>query len=443
MALEENQPALAEANPTEILRDRLLRTSWQHLGVIEQLGPAGTARVLGRQLEAEREQAPIRVPPLDRWPTLPATSYQTYIEGNNPVRIARILDFLLPGDRVLDIGIGYGYVTTVLARTGLLEYYCGVDLTQRYIDTTTEGLDWNGLPDDGVHLEINDLHNLSAEWMAEHRPDLVLVLEVLEHVPDTEVALRHLKSVLAPGTSIIFTVPMMGRLEGVWGHRSLFDQQRIRQICDAAGLTIQYVEPLHNIWTLVLATTTPEIPERLLAAAAAASPEPEPALRHEYVFQDVDLKRPGLEFRRTGRPRRARTVVRRTRQGLRCEINATEATGAPYYGGLALAIEAPAIVRLQVDYEDVDAIEAVYVDGYEGDDRVARWKWALSEVPATPGVSVHIIKPGTSGRFKAMGRQQVERIGRIELFVELKGEATTAAFTLKRAAYVGGWIGEE
>ncbi|HEX8102546.1 MAG TPA: class I SAM-dependent methyltransferase [Solirubrobacteraceae bacterium] len=442
MAFEDTPSILAERSPAEVLRDRLLKTSWQHLGLIEELGPGGTARLLARQLQAERANAGVKVPPLDRWPTLPASSYGTYIEGTNPVRIARVLDFLQAGDRVLDIGIGYGYLSTVMARTGLLEYYCGVDLTQRYVDTTTEGLEWNGVPSDNVHLEVNDLYALTAPWIAEHRPDLVLVLEVLEHVPDTEGALRHLASILAPGTSILFTVPMIGRLEGVWGHRSLFDQQRIRQLCEAAGLTIQYVEPLHNVWTLVLATTTPEVPDRLLTAAAAPIPAPEPETRHDYVFQDVDLKRPGAEFRRQGRPKRGRAVVRRTRQGLHCEVSATDVTTAPYYGGLALPVEAPAVVRLQIQYEDASQIDAVYVDGYEGDERVARWKWSLNEVPPTSDVIVHVIKPGPSGRFKPVGRLQAERIDRLEIYVQLHDEATETAFTLMRAAYVGGWVGE-
>ena len=442
MALEENPTTLAASGPAEVLRDRLLRTSWQYLGLIEQLGAAGAARVLSRQLEAERAHASVRVPILDRWPTLPATSYATYIEGTNPVRIARVLDFLQPGDRVLDIGIGYGYLTTVMARSGLLEYYCGVDLTQRYIDTTLEGLEWNGVSTDAIHLEVNDLYKLTPEWVAEHRPDFVLVLEVLEHVPDTEGALRHLASILGPGTSVMFTVPMIGRLEGVWGHRSLFDQQRIRRLCEAAGLTIQYVEPLHNVWTLVLATTTPDVPDRLLSAASAPGPVVEETVPHDYVFQDVDIKKPGGEFRRSGRPKRGRAVVRRIRGGLRCEVSSTTATTAPYYGGLALPIEAPAVIRLQVRYDDAQAIDSVYVDGYDGEERVARWKWSLAEVPPTADTIVHVIKPGPSGRFKPVGRMQVERINRIEIYIQLEDEADHANFTLLRAAYVGGLTGD-
>ena len=432
-------PAGSDREPLEILRDRVLATSWQYLDVIERLGAGPTGRLLAERIEAERAQAGVKLPPLERWPSLPERSYGTYVGGTNPVRMARLLDFVQAGDRVLDIGIGYGYVTSVLARTGLLEHYCGIDLTDRYITTAREGLEFNRLPSENVHLEVGDLYELSAEWVERHRPNLVFLLEVLEHVPDTQAGLKTLADALAPGTSVLFTVPTIGRLEGVWGHRSLFDQQRIRQLCEGAGLTIQYVEPLHNVWTLVMASTTPEIPSRLLAAAAAPTPIPAPAPEHDYVFRDVELKRPSDVFRRTGRPKRGRALVKRTREGVRCEVSPTPGQDAPYYGGIAIEVDAPGIVRLQVEYESLGNVEAVFVDGYEGDTRVGRWKWVVADAPTSDDVVVHVLKPRGGGRFKPVGRIDAARIERLELYVELKGGAGETAFVLRRAAYVGGW----
>lgn len=414
------------------LRDALLERSWQLLDLLERLGSGPAQRLLRDTLHAEARHADERLAPLERWEGLGERSHATYVGGNNHVRIARVLDFLEPGERVLDIGIGYGYLTSVLVRSGLVDHYCGIDLTERYIETAREGLRANGLAGEAdVHLEVGDLYDLSEAWVADHAPSLVLLLEVLEHVPDTQAALSRLGAVLGPGVSVVFTVPMMNRLEGVWGHRSLFDRRRLTELCSGAGLTIQYVEPLHNVWTLVLATTSPEVPSRLFAAAAAApSSEPTGAPPHDYLFGDVSLDdggRPaeggeGVELEKVG-------------EGLRCRIEAGEAGDRR---GLGFAANAPAVLRLQVTYDQPAGIAAMVVDGYEGTQRVARWRWPLDvKTPAQGETVVHVIKPGSGGRFARVGPVEAHRIDRVELLAELKPEAEPVAFTLDRAAYVG------
>ena len=418
------------------VRDRLLATSWQLVGLIEQLRPRDAQRLLEAHYSAAAAAAAERVPPLQRWPELPESSYATYVGGTNHVRVARLLDFVEPGERILDIGIGYGYLTGVLIRSGLPEAYCGIDLTERYVTTTRKGLHFNGLDDDHVTLEIGDVYDLTAEWVQRHDPTLVLLLEVLEHVPDPQRALDGLAAVLPPGTSVIFTVPMLNRLEGVWGHRSVFDAQRLKALCAHAGLTIQYVEPLQNVWALVLATTSPEMPSRLVSMAAAPAPDPVVAPPHGYVFEDVPLDRPVEEYARLGRPQRGKTVLSRTGSGLSCRI---EAGGArpPYSGGLAFPADAPALIRLQVRYDEPDGIEAMYVDGYDGDERVARWRWTIGAQPPAPGERlVHVLKPDGAGRFVGRGRIEAHRVDRVELFAELAPDADKAAFTLARAGFV-------
>ena len=261
------------------LRDRLLAASWQLLGLLERMGLSSAQRLLADQRAAEIAHAAETVGPLDPWPDLPERTYATYIGGNNHVRVARVLDFLEQDERILDIGFGFGYLTSAVMRTGLPAHYSGIDLTQRFVDTTRNGLRANGISDEHVQLEVGDLYALTREWVAERDPTLVLLLEVLEHVPDPDRAFAVLGKVLPPGSSILFTVPMMGRLEGVLGHSTIYDRYRIEHLCRSAGLTIQYVEPLHNIWTLVLATTTPDIPTRLSQIARLPLPEEPPGPR--------------------------------------------------------------------------------------------------------------------------------------------------------------------
>lgn len=425
---------------TEAFRDRLLATSWQLLTVLEQLTSGQAQRMLAASRQADIEHATGRLQPLESWEGLPKTSYRTYLGGNNHVRVARLLDFLEPGDRVLDIGIGYGYVTSALVRTGILGSYVGIDLTQRFIDSARQGLSVNGLPDDNVHLEVADLYDLTSEWVARHDPTLVTVLEVLEHVPDTQKALDVLGSTLPSGCSVLFTVPMLGRLEGVWGHASVFDRARLEAMCAHSGLTIQYVEPLHNVWTLVLATTTPEVPTRLVSAARAAPPPAPVTLPHDYTFRDVELNGDAKRYRRAGQPQNGRQKITVTRQGVRCEVGPKAGAEPPYSGGLSLDVKAPGILRLDVRYDRPEGIEAVFADGYAGKQRVARWKWRLGPRGIGAGERVvHVLKPGGGGRFVTEGPIRPGRIERVEFYLQLKPEAREAAFTVVRAAYAGGW----
>lgn len=418
------------------LRDALLDRSWQLIDLLERLGQGPAHRLLTERREAEVAVARDKLEPLLKWPSLPATSYETYRSANNHVRVARVLDFVEPGDRILDVGIGYGYVTSALMRSGRPSYYCGFDLTQRFVEATRQGLAVNGIPAGDVHLEIGDLFHLSAPWVHGHRPDLVLLLEVLEHVDDAELAFETLGRVLDGGTSVLFTVPMLGRLEGVMGHRSVFDRDRLEHLCERGGLTIQYVEPLHNTWTLVLATTSPEIPSRVFAGAGITTPATPGSLEHDYVLRDVDLHGSSLDYRRLGRPKRGRTRVRASRAGVRAEIEAMPGQPAPYYGGVAFPVTAPGILRMQVEYDNPDDLTAVYVEGYEGTERVARWKWTLgADVPAPGQRIVHLLKPTGGGRFVTVGRIEAERIERIEVYVELKEHVQNASFTLRRASF--------
>ena len=132
------------------LRDRLLATSWQLIDALERLEPAEANRAFAAQRQAEVERAQATLEPLTQWEGLSDSSYGTYVRGPNHVRVRRILDFVEPGERILDIGIGYGYLTGVLVRSGLPSYYCGIELTERRIEATKAGLKANGLDNNGT-----------------------------------------------------------------------------------------------------------------------------------------------------------------------------------------------------------------------------------------------------------------------------------------------------
>jgi SAM-dependent methyltransferase len=419
------------------MRDGLVEAGWRAVELLERLDHGPSMRALAEQLSAEAAHAAATLVPLARWQGLGESSYRTYLGGPNQVRIRRVLDLVQAGDRVVDVGIGFGYLTAVLVRSGLLAHYCGIDIEDRYVRSARQALQAHGLAQEDVQLEVRSLYDVTPGWMAAHRPTLVTLLEVLEHVPDAEGALRVLADAVEPGTAIVFTVPMLRRLEGVWGHASVFDRGRIEDLCDAAGLTLQLVEPIHNTWALVMATREPGVSPRLLHVLRASSPRAEPAARG-YRFEDV----PPQAADPRARSRAATIALEPSGDGLRCTVTATRPwrLRRAAIGGVGLPVRAPEILRLQVAYDDADAIAAVRLEALAaGGERVGSWKWALTS-RNRPGDKpiTHVIRDTSSGRFTRIGPAQLERAERIELSIALRARSRHAAVRLLRAAYLPG-----
>lgn len=69
------------------------------------------------------------------------------------------------------------------------------------------------------------------------RYDLILMLDVLEHVPDPEAALRHATHLLEPGGYLLVTVPA---LRWLWTSHDDFNQHRTRYHRDELGQELRH-----------------------------------------------------------------------------------------------------------------------------------------------------------------------------------------------------------
>ena len=126
-----------------------------------------------------------------------------------------------------------------------------------------------------------NLYDITPEWVAETDPDLVVLLEVLEHVPSAEQALSTIARCIRPDAAIVFSLPVLGRLEACWGDVSMFDTARVRRMIASAGLIVQHVEAVHDTWQLVVVSPTNRVLPRLVGLASrppAAPPEPPPSV---------------------------------------------------------------------------------------------------------------------------------------------------------------------
>ena len=103
--------------------------------------------------------------------------------------------------RILDVGCGTGLLLTELSSYGQVD---GIDVSQKAVDFCIE----RGIE----HVSVSPASPLVY---ASDVFDVVLALDVLEHIEDDEAALREIARVLKPGGIGIFFVPAFMFLWGI------------------------------------------------------------------------------------------------------------------------------------------------------------------------------------------------------------------------------------
>jgi len=161
------------------------------------------------------------------------------------------INYIPPASMVLDIGCGKGEITCRLA-----EVRDDITLVASDIDRAA--------------LETIDRKNLKAvESSAEKLPlsdssfDVVLCLELLEHVEDDEAVISEISRVLKTGGVVIFSTPMekgitlpfakkenMERLLRSWGHiRPGYSFDKINQLFKKYHIEIKYRSRFFNVFS--------------------------------------------------------------------------------------------------------------------------------------------------------------------------------------------------
>lgn len=98
--------------------------------------------------------------------------------------------------RILEVGCGYGYLTYALNKMG--HHAFGMDLSGIAIDFATENFGRN---------YFRGTLDQFAEKHRDRKFDLVVGLEVIEHVPDAEKFVQKCLALLTSGGHMIFTTP--------------------------------------------------------------------------------------------------------------------------------------------------------------------------------------------------------------------------------------------
>lgn len=392
-----------DSESTDPAERSAVRAGWQLVDAYERLSLRAAKRVFGHELDAWYEYARSTVPNLKPWKG--ASALRVDESDGNRLRFRRTMDFVRPGERVFDVGFGRGYLAGLLLRDRALAAYHGIDIVPRHITATQSMLEANGFTEADVDLRMGDVYELTPEQVAASGADLVICCEVLEHVPDPEKALQALANALPPGTDLLFSVPLHGRLEHVWGHATVFDVARLKAMIGAADLVVHHVEPLANTWTIVVASRNRRGSPRVRDASARPPVNVSVPLTTERDFVDVPASAISGDKQRS------------------CEF----------------AVRGLAALRLELKMIDFSHVLEVDVDVYTGSRRVGRWSWQprREDVATTtkPVSRRFALRPGeSSATFQAVSFADLGAADRVAVTLSVK-PGHTAEFDL-RAAYL-------
>jgi methionine biosynthesis protein MetW len=150
-----------------------------------------------------------------------------------------------PGADVLDVGCGSGRAATRLLRSGCS--VVGVEYDKERVAAAEDA---------GIEVILTDLEQDDAlEPLADRQFDVVLCLDVLEHLRDPAPVLRRASELLKPTGVVIISIPNMthgavrvamleGRIErtdeGLLDrtHLYLYDRKAVDDLCRAAGVEV-------------------------------------------------------------------------------------------------------------------------------------------------------------------------------------------------------------
>ncbi len=169
--------------------------------------------------------------------------------------------------RVLDAGCGRGFYTHALTQFSFIQSIDGFDLKEEYLEKARKSVD-----DKRVRLQIGNIYDLP------YKPasfDVIILSEVLEHVPDDIKALVKLRKLLKPGGVILITVPNYNFpflwdplnwilmkffnthvnkniwwLAGIWAdHERLYTKEQLEKVVTKSKLSVEELkEAIHWCW---------------------------------------------------------------------------------------------------------------------------------------------------------------------------------------------------
>lgn len=128
---------------------------------------------------------------------------------------------------VLEVGCGVGTFTHRLARPSLIRSLLSIDISGPAVARCQAVV-----RSPSVEIRQADVREITGEF------DLVLCMNVLEHIADDAAALRHMLSLVRPGGSLFLLVPahqwLFTSFDAESGHHRRYNKRLVRQLLDQA-----------------------------------------------------------------------------------------------------------------------------------------------------------------------------------------------------------------
>jgi 2-polyprenyl-3-methyl-5-hydroxy-6-metoxy-1,4-benzoquinol methylase len=160
-------------------------------------------------------------------------AFRNQVTGRGPFVLQTLMDMPTRPRRICDFGCGSGLLLGDVLERVPEAHGTGVDISCRILRHALRVLGARGLGDRASLIRA-DIRRIPVN---KGRYDLVLAMEVLEHLPDPASGLRELTRVLAPDGWLVTSIPVEDRAPV---HLYVFDStEQVRQLHLSAGLQIE------------------------------------------------------------------------------------------------------------------------------------------------------------------------------------------------------------
>lgn len=142
------------------------------------------------------------------------------------------------GDRVLEIGAGIGTLTSQFIPR---EFYLASDINPSYLSYL------RGYSSGKPYLRVRHINaGVPGNFAGlEEKFDTVLMINVLEHVPDEQTALGNIRSALMSSGRAVILVPqdpaLYGTLDRALDHRERYTRESLQQGLERAGFQVERI----------------------------------------------------------------------------------------------------------------------------------------------------------------------------------------------------------
>jgi SAM-dependent methyltransferase len=144
-----------------------------------------------------------------------------------------IINYVHKNDTVLDIGCGTGFMTFQLVKRGIK--VCSMDYDKRLINHIEKVIKRNNYEVNTIIYELGS-GNLPKNL---NKFDLILCLDVIEHIANDMKALSEMKKMLKENGKIIITVPAMpflyGKRDRYLGHYRRYSKKQFSDLIINSG----------------------------------------------------------------------------------------------------------------------------------------------------------------------------------------------------------------